>query len=446
LIDVLLAWIKEGKKMNRFKSVTNPLMWFMAMLLSALAAGCGGGGGGGDPILGAAVETISVAPAGAVIPGSVCPVNGITIPTVTATNPTDGNLVATTSTTGVANNGKVITATFSLAMDPATINTTTFTLAPVGGAVLVPASVVLDASGKVATLTTTSALIAGTQYLAIITQGASSASVPMGCSYAWNFTTIIPAASGPAPVNLGSLSSYAIASSGGISNTGATQIDGNVVLNPNYTCNLSAVNQDGTFTGCSGAVPTLISPWVVVTPSYPDTTTASSITAALLAKWNSISPSNLPGATVLGCGTIGSLGDAGALIGCSGNSILAPGVYISQTSSTIGVAGILTLNGGPDDVWVFQAPSALNAEVGSQILLTGGAKASNVWWFVGSSATLKTNTIFQGSILASASVTMQNLATSCGRLLSGAEGAGAFVFDANKVSVPGNTTVDPSCL
>lgn len=249
---------------------------------------------------------------------------------------------------------------------------------------------------------------------------------------------------------LGILDPYGIASAGGITNTGATKVNGSVILNPNQTCNSVAVgagNDIGLCNGGGGTIPPTNNPGdLVITQIHPDTTTADSVIAVLLAKWNSLSPSNLPGATVLGCGTIGSLGDAGALTGCSGNSTLPPGVYISQTSTTIGVNGILTLNGGPDDVWVFQAPSALNVEVGSSILLTGGAKPSNVWWFVGSSATLKTNSVFNGNVLASASISMQNMATSCGRLLSGAEGAGAFSFLANTVSVPGHASAPPGCI
>ena len=181
----------------------------------------------------------------------------------------------------------------------------------------------------------------------------------------------------------------------------------------------------------------------VVTPIFPDTTTAASISAALNTKWQSLSPANLPGATTLGCGVIGSSGGGGNGIGCQLNATLPPGTY--KTGSTIDIAGTLTLNGTATDVWVFQAPSALTANVGSQIVLTGGAKASNVWWYVGSSATLQTNAIFNGNVLASASITLQNLATSCGRLLAGAGGSGAFVLDTNTVSVPGHPNAPAGC-
>jgi hypothetical protein len=133
--------------------------------------------------------------------------------------------------------------------------------------------------------------------------------------------------------------------------------------------------------------------------------------------------------------------------GCSGNSTLPPGTYISKTGSTINTNGVLTLNaaGDPNAVWIFQAPTALTAGVGSSILLTGGAKASNVFWFVGSSATLNGSSVFNGNIFASSAITMGNLATSCGRLLAGAEGGGNFTFLSNTVSVPGHPNAPDGC-
>jgi hypothetical protein len=250
--------------------------------------------------------------------------------------------------------------------------------------------------------------------------------------------------------NLGVLAPYGIAAYGGITDTGISKINGDVVLHPTYNCNaVPILFTDGPgFGNCGGNaanIPTHNAGDKVITSIYPDTTTAPNVMAALLAKWNSISPAGTPGATVLGCGTIGTAGGAGVLIGCAGNATLPPGTYISNTSTTIGVTGDLTLNGGPNDVWIFQAPSALTTANNSRILLTGGAKASNVWWFVGSSATLGTSATFNGNILASASITMQNLATSCGRLLAGAEGSGAFVLDTNTVSVPGNSNAPVGC-
>jgi hypothetical protein len=80
---------------------------------------------------------------------------------------------------------------------------------------------------------------------------------------------------------------------------------------------------------------------------------------------------------------------------------------------------------------------------GATISLINGAKASNVFWQVGSSATLGAYSVFAGNVLADSSITMATGATSCGRLLAGAVTAtGAFVFDSNVVSVPGHASAN----
>lgn len=447
--------------MNTFEWVTNRLKWSGALLLVALTAGCGGGSEGRDPILGGGVGggsgAIPGAPAGAIIPNAVCPAGAdITIPAVTSSNPTSGNQLVTTSTSGVAGGGKSITATFSLEMIPASINASTFTLAPVGGTVL-PATVSYLASTRVATLTTTSALLPDTSYTAIITQSATSTTGnPLACIYAWNFKTATVAAAGLPPVNLGLATSFAIASAAGVSNTitvPLTQINGDVVLDPTTTCNAVAIDAAGGFGLCNNMAPTLTG--TVISPLFNTGVTSGAIKADLLAAYNSILPANLPGATVLGCGTIGTGGGAGAGIGCAGNATLASGVYISATSSSIDVTGVLTLDGqgDTDSSFIFQAPSTLITAAGapglpgSQIVLINGAKASNVFWQVGSSATIGTYAVFNGNVLADTTITMGTSSTSCGRLLAGATTAsGAFIFDTNVVSVPGHPSAPADCL
>ena len=247
-------------------------------------------------------------------------------------------------------------------------------------------------------------------------------------------------------VDLGLAATFAIASAAGIDNTGVTHINGDIVLDPDYTCNDVPSDNAGGFGLCEGFPPTTSGE--VITNTYPDTVTSAAIMADLKAAYLGIMKANLPGATVLGCETIGSQGDAGALIGCAGNAILAPGVYISSKDSSIGVAGVLTLDGQGNEnaKFVFQAPSSTlitaSGSLGfplSEIKLINGTKASNVWWQVGSSATIGAYSIFVGNVLADASITMETGATSCGRLLAGAfTSSGAFVFDSNIVSVPGN--------
>lgn len=99
-----------------------------------------------------------------------------------------------------------------------------------------------------------------------------------------------------------------------------------------------------------------------------------------------------------------------------GGTTKAAGVYCSAT--TIGVSGTLTLNGGgdPNAVFVFQAGTSL--VTAGDVVLINGAQAKNVYWQVGSSATLGTASRWQGNILALTSITMVDNATLFGRALA----------------------------
>ncbi len=132
-----------------------------------------------------------------------------------------------------------------------------------------------------------------------------------------------------------------------------------------------------------------------------------------------------------------------------GGQTLTPGVYLDPTS--FGLTGVLTLDaqGDPNAVFVIQAGSSLITSSASSVLLINGAQAANVFWVVGSSATLGTDTEFVGTILASASITADAGATVDGRLL--AEN-GAVTLDGNTIAnrsvgaVPEPTTVIAGAL
>ena len=97
---------------------------------------------------------------------------------------------------------------------------------------------------------------------------------------------------------------------------------------------------------------------------------------------------------------------------------LGPGVYTSA-ATTFGITtGNLTLNGGPNAVFIFPMGSTLDTAGLTQVLLTGGAQASNVFWQVGGSATLGIDSVFAGNVLALTSITVGAGANIDGRLLA----------------------------
>jgi len=117
-----------------------------------------------------------------------------------------------------------------------------------------------------------------------------------------------------------------------------------------------------------------------------------------------------------------------------GGLTLTPGVYRFDSSAQL--TGALTLNalGNPNALFVFQIGSALTTASASSVLMTNGADDCNVYWQVGSSATLGTTTAFQGSILAQTSITLDTGATmQDGRALAQ---NGAVTLDSNLITVP----------
>ncbi len=127
-------------------------------------------------------------------------------------------------------------------------------------------------------------------------------------------------------------------------------------------------------------------------------------------------------------------GGAMSIAGDIGGQTLTPGVYNSGSSLAIS-SGDLTLDAGgdPSKTFIFQIGSTLITDAGTQIILTGGAQAQCIFWQVGSSATLGTNSVFEGTIMALASTTVTTGATVDGRVLAR---NGAVTLDTNTITVP----------
>lgn len=111
---------------------------------------------------------------------------------------------------------------------------------------------------------------------------------------------------------------------------------------------------------------------------------------------------------------------------------MAPGVHMD--TSSFGITGILTLDalGNPNAVWVFQAGSTLITSVGSSVNLINGAQAGNIFWQVGSSATLGVNSALSGTIMANTSITLNNGASLNGRALAI---NGAVTLDSSTITI-----------
>jgi Ice-binding-like len=114
-----------------------------------------------------------------------------------------------------------------------------------------------------------------------------------------------------------------------------------------------------------------------------------------------------------------------------GGRTLTQGVYCFTSSAQL--TGKLTLSGNASSVFIFKIASALNTASNSSVVMTGGSQARNVYWQVGSSATLGTGTAFKGNIVALTSISLGTGASLSGRAMAR---NGAVTMDNNAISMP----------
>jgi hypothetical protein len=361
-----------------------------------------------------------------------------TAPTITLVNPTNTEINVLLNT--------AVNATFSEAMDPVTITAPgTFTLAVAGaGGAAVSGNVTYDSVSHIATFTPAANLTATTQYTATITNAAKDLSgnaLAAGTTAnPWSFTT--GASVGPAAPNLATASSFgAFGGGAGITNQGInTVINGDIGTTGASTV-VTGFHDAGT--GCTytetgsnmglvnGNIYTAPPPPTVACPTEGTTTTAGiAMQAAIdaLAAFNNLSPASRPGGIDPGAGQLGGL-------------VLPPGIYKAASGSFLITGSDLTLDGKGDAnaIWVFQTASTLTVGApgaSRNVILVGGAQAKNVFWQIGSAATINAagGGTMVGTIIAAAGVTFSTVGNAAITTLDGrALGLNASVTIVNTV-------------
>jgi len=202
------------------------------------------------------------------------------------------------------------------------------------------------------------------------------------------------------PVNLGTAATYGALGASELTNTGPSVVTGDIGVSPGSSVTGFGLPPQGTYTGA------LHQTDAAAAQAQSDVTTAFNVAASLTPTTSGLSELN-------------------------GKS-LTPGVY-SGGALSLADNGALTLAGSANSVWVFQAASSLTIGSATEIIVTGGASACNVFWEVGSSATLGTGAQFRGTILAKQSITATTGATVVGRLLAN---TAAVTLDTNTITVP----------
>jgi hypothetical protein len=195
---------------------------------------------------------------------------------------------------------------------------------------------------------------------------------------------------------LGSAGSFAVLGASTVTNTGATTLGGNLGVSPG-----SSITGSGTIT-------------------LTGTIHATDGVAALAQSDASTAFTNLNGLA------------ATAPLNTALGGTLTPGVYRYSSSALLSGALILDFGGATGQNFVFQIGSTLTTASGSSVSIINAGSNDNVYWTVGSSATLGTSTSFAGDIIALTSVAMQTTAKdSCGSVIAL---NGAVTMDTNTIS------------
>jgi hypothetical protein len=225
-------------------------------------------------------------------------------------------------------------------------------------------------------------------------------------------------ASGIAPVELGTAGDYAILAKSGISTVPPSAVTGNIAVSPAAASYITGFSLTADSTNKFATSPQVTGKAFAANYASP---TPSKLTKAVsdMELAFTDAASRAADVTELGAGDIGEM-------------TLAPGVYSWGTGLLI--PKDVTLNGNATDVWIFQIAKDLTVSSGTDVVLTGGALASNVFWQVAGKVVFGTTAHVEGVVLTHTSITLKTGASIHGRLLAQT----AVAIDSSTIVKPEN--------
>jgi hypothetical protein len=310
--------------------------------------------------------------------------------------------------------GRRIAVTFSEEMAPSTITGATFTLKR--GTSAVAGTVAYG--GVTASFDPTSALEVSTAYTASVTRGATDlAGNALSAAHEWTFTTSATASLGPDPVLLGMAGDFVILAKSGIDTVPTSEVVGDIGVSPidstamtGFSLTVDATNEFATSDQVTGNV--FAADYAAPSPANLTTAISNMETA-----YTDAAGRVTPDFTELGAGEIGGL-------------TLVPGLYKWDTG--VSISTDLTLDGGPNDVWIFQIAGNVTQASGTQVTLSGGASPHNIFWQTFGEVSIGTTAHLEGVVLSQTAIILGTGASVNGRLLAQT----AVTLDQNAVTQP----------
>lgn len=222
----------------------------------------------------------------------------------------------------------------------------------------------------------------------------------------WTFTTAseVLAGTGPALINLRTASNFSILAKSAITNTGETLITGDIGVSPQSLVDLTGFSETLSLDGTSA---TSIYVTGKIYASDMLAPTPSKLTSAI---------SDVEAAYVEAAGRVDYAIVSGTAGGIIGGQTFVPGIYKWETVVTM--ATDITLDGGVNDVWIFQVADNLTASSGAIVQLANGAQAKNIFWQVAGIVTLGTGAHFEGIIMSMTQIVLETGSSVHGKLLA----------------------------
>jgi hypothetical protein len=222
----------------------------------------------------------------------------------------------------------------------------------------------------------------------------------------WTFTTAseVLAGTGPALINLRTASNFAILAKSAITNTGNTLITGDIGVSPQSLVDLTGFSETLSLDGTSASSMYVTGKIYAADMQEP---TPSKLTTAI---------SDVEAAYVEAAGRVDYAIVSDTAGGIIGGQTFAPGIYKWETVVTM--ATDITLQGGVNDVWIFQIADNLTASSGAKVLLADGAQAKNIFWQVAGIVTLGTGAHFEGIIMSMTQIVLETGSSVHGKLLA----------------------------